>query len=94
MKNHNYFVYILTNKVYTTIYIGVTNDLKMRVEQHKSGLIKGFTQKYKVNKLIYFEYFTDISQAIGREKELKGWKREKKFELINKVNSKWEEIIL
>ncbi len=93
MNSYNYFVYILTNEA-GTLYIGVTNNLQLRVEQHKSGLIKGFTQKYKIKKLIYFEYFTHIEQAILREKELKGWTRGKKLEIIKAVNPGFKEIVL
>jgi len=93
MKNHNYYVYILKNNS-GTLYIGVTNNLQLRIQQHKSGLIPGFTQKYKIHILIYYEYFTDISEAIRREKELKGWRREKKIELIIIKNLELKEIII
>ena len=70
----------------TTIYVGVTNDLERRVAEHKAGLIPGFTQKYNCKKLVYFEPFSDIEQAIAREKQLKGWVRKKKDALIDSVN--------
>ena len=69
-----------------TIYVGVTNDLERRVAEHKSGLIPGFTQKYHCKKLVYFESFSDIKQAIDREKQLKGWLRKKKDALIDSMN--------
>ena len=68
------------------IYIGVTNDLERRVAEHKSGIIPGFTQKYNCKKLVYFESFSDIEQAIAREKQLKGWVRRKKDALIDTIN--------
>jgi putative endonuclease len=67
-----YFVYILTNRT-RTLYVGVTNDLLRRVYEHRSGAIRGFTTKYKIHRLVYFEEFVDIRQAIAREKEIKGW---------------------
>jgi putative endonuclease len=88
----NYFVYIMSNKWDTVLYIGVTNDLLRRVSEHKAGAIKGFTQKYNVNKLVYFEDTTDINEAIGREKELKGWSRKKKNVLIDSVNPSREDL--
>ena len=86
---HQYFVYILSNKYNTTIYIGVTSDLEIRVVQHKRKEYKGFTSKYNVDKLVYFEIFNDINEAIAREKQLKNWKREWKNALIEKENPKW-----
>ena len=74
------------NKV---IYIGVTNNLAIRTAQHKSGQIKGFSQKYKCKKLIYYEYFTDIKDAIKRETEIKKWRRDKKIKLIELLNPNW-----
>jgi putative endonuclease len=68
------------------LYIGVTNDLMRRVEEHKVGLVEGFTSKYKVNRLVYYEHFSDINFAIKREKELKAWRREKKINLISVSN--------
>ena len=71
----HYHVYILTNKSNKVLYTGVTNDLLRRVYEHKSKLIEGFTKRYKVNKLVYFEHFTDINEAIAVEKKIKGWLR-------------------
>jgi putative endonuclease len=85
-KKHNYYVYIMTNYSKTVLYIGVTNDLSRRVGEHNNGFVKGFTQRYKCYYLIYYECFTDVNMAIQREKELKGWTREKKEELINGFN--------
>ncbi|MDD3686429.1 MAG: GIY-YIG nuclease family protein [Bacteroidales bacterium] len=85
----NYFVYILTNKNKTVLYIGVTNSLRRRIDEHSSGLIKGFTQKYSCKYLIYYEHFNDVNLAISREKELKKWRREKKEALIAKQNPQW-----
>lgn len=84
---HNYYVYILTNKVKTVLYTGVTNNLKIRLAQHKELLNpNSFTAKYKVHYLLYFEKFTWIQQAIAKEKEIKGWKRDKKIILIKTIN--------
>jgi len=84
---HTYYVYILTNKAKTVLYIGVTNNLKVRLAQHKEGLnSKSFTSKYKTFYLVYFEKFTWIQLAIAREKEIKGWRRDKKIELIKTIN--------
>lgn len=84
---HTYYVYILTNKAKTVLYIGVTNNLKIRLQQHTEGLNpKSFTSKYNVVFLLYFEKFTWVQLAIAREKELKGWKRDKKIELIKSIN--------
>ena len=81
-----YYAYILSNYTNSTLYIGVTNDLKRRIYEHKNKLISGFSSKYNVNKLVYFEETTDIKSAIQREKNLKKWKREWKDELIKKNN--------
>ena len=81
-----YYVYILSNYTNSTLYIGVTNDLKRRIYEHKNKLISGFSSKYNVNKLVYFEETTDIKSAIQREKNLKKRKREWKDELIKKNN--------
>ncbi len=87
-----YYVYILTNKLNTVLYAGVTNDLKKRVYEHKHKFIDGFTKKYNVNKLVYYEVFEDIVQAISREKQIKGWLRRKKIELINSMNPDWKDL--
>jgi putative endonuclease len=86
-----YYVYIMTNLSYT-LYIGVTNDLRRRVFEHKNGRVKGFTSKYNIKMLVYFEEGDDINTAIYREKKLKGWRREKKIALIESVNPEWKDL--
>ena len=83
---NTYYVYIMSNTNDTTLYIGVTNDIERRVKEHRSGQIPGFTQKYNCQKLVYYETYSDIDQAIEREKKLKKWRREKKDWLINTMN--------
>ena len=90
-KNHNYYVYIMSS-VSRVIYIGVTNNLIRRAEEHKDEVANGFSKKYKTNKLVHYEYFNQISDAIRREKELKGWRREKKIDLIEKTNPRWQDL--
>ena len=90
MKDHNYFVYIITNKNKTVLYIGVTSDLQKRIYEHENGLYEGFSKKYNCHYLIYFEHFQDINDAIKREKELKKWRRDKKETLINSFNKEWK----
>ena len=91
---HQYYVYILASKIRGTLYIGITNDLQRRVYEHKKGTIEGFTKKYKVNQLVYFETFQNVSEAISREKNLKKWKREWKVNLIEKENIKWLDLTI
>lgn len=86
MLSKNYAVYIMSNKKRTVLYIGVTSDLEKRIYQHKNKLIKGFSSKYNCTDLVYFEITQDVYSAIGREKELKGWKRVKKDNLILQNN--------
>lgn len=86
---HQYYVYILASKIRGTLYIGVTNDLQQRVYEHKMGITKGFSQKYKVNQLMYFETFQNVNEAIDRGKNMKKWKRDWKIKLIEKENKKW-----
>ena len=90
MRDHNYFVYIVTNKNKTVLYTGVTNDLQRRVYEHENGLLSGFTQKYKCHFLVWYEHFQNINDAIAREKEIKKWRREKKENLINGFNPDWK----
>ena len=87
-----YYVYILTNTYHNVLYTGVTNDLERRCFEHKQKKIKGFTQKYNVDKLIYFERFDSIDSAIAREKQIKGYSREKRLVLINQFNNDWMEL--
>ena len=94
MWNYNYYVYILTTENNKVMYIGVTNNLERRLAEHKSRTIPGFTQKYNVHKLVYYEYFDDIKAAIAREKQLKGWTRAKKNALVETENPEWKEISL
>jgi putative endonuclease len=86
-----YFVYIMTNRS-RTLYTGVTNDLMRRVQEHKQKLIPGFTKKYNITKLVYFEETTDIQAAIQREKQIKGWLRAKKIALIESINPQWQDL--
>jgi len=88
----DYYIYILTNKKNGTLYIGVTNNLTRRIYEHRNGTIKGFTKKYNLNKLVYFEQLNDISFAILREKRLKKWNREWKVQLIEKINPEWKDL--
>jgi len=85
-------VYMTTNRNNTTLYIGVTSNLVQRVYQHKNKLIKGFSAKYNVDKLVYFELFEDMENAISREKRLKLWKRDWKNRIINEVNPSWQDL--
>ncbi len=88
MKN-NYYVYIMTSNNNYALYTGVTNDLERRASEHKLGLEKGFTKKYHCTKLVYYEVFSDINEAIAREKQIKGGSRSKKIALVEKENKKW-----
>ena len=85
-------VYMITNRNNTTLYIGVTSNLVQRAYQHKNKLIKGFSAKYNVDKLVYFELFEDMENAITREKRLKLWKRDWKNRIINEVNPSWRDL--
>ncbi len=87
----NYFVYILTNKTKTVLYTGVTNNLKRRLHEHNNPTddASSFTKKYHVYYLVYYEVHNDIKKAIEREKEIKGWRREKKNNLVNSFNPEW-----
>ena len=94
MMDNSYYIYIMSNKHNTTLYIGVTNNLIRRVYEHKNKMTKGFTQKYNVNKLVYFEETSNIESAITREKQLKAGSRKKKDHLINSINSNWQDLSL
>ena len=87
-----YYVYILASQRNGTLYIGVTNDLIKRVYEHKNDIVSGFTEKYQVHKLMYYEIHDDIYQAITREKRIKKWKRQWKIELIEKTNPGWKDL--
>lgn len=86
-----YYVYIMTNKS-RTLYTGVTNNLERRVYEHKNKLVAGFTSKYNLQFLVYYETTTDINAAIAREKQIKGWLRSKKIALIDSMNPKWKDL--
>jgi putative endonuclease len=87
-----YCVYILTNQRHTVLYTGVTGDLKSRVHQHREKLLPGFTNRYNVSKLVYYEVASDASGAIAREKQIKAGSRQKKIELINRLNPEWRDL--
>jgi len=86
-----YFVYLMTNKS-GTLYVGVTNNLERRIFEHKNSLVEGFTKKYKINRLVYYEDTNDVLAAITREKQIKGWRREKKIALIESANPEWKDL--
>ena len=88
---NNYYVYIITNKS-KTLYVGVTNDLSRRIFEHKNKLLDGFTKKYNISKLVYYENFNDPNEAIRREKQIKGWLRIKKIKLIESMNPDWKDL--
>jgi putative endonuclease len=87
-----YFVYILASRYKGTLYVGVTNDLSRRVGEHKAGLVPGFTKTYKVHRLVYYEEFASILEARARERTLKRWRREWKFQLIEAANATWSDL--
>lgn len=87
-----YYVYLLTNWNNKVLYVGVTNELERRLYEHKNKLVEGFTKKYNLNKLVYFEETQDVTAAIDREKEIKKWRREKKNQLVNQMNPKWRDL--
>ena len=86
-----YYVYILTSKT-GTLYVGVTNDLQRRIYEHKHGLIEGFTKRYKLTRLVYYEETPEVNEAITREKEIKTWRRSKKLDLIKSLNPEWKDL--
>ncbi len=92
MDERHYYVYILASRIGGTLYVGVTNDLVRRIFEHKSKLVEGFTEKYDVVKLVYFEQFDDPENAIKREKRLKKWPRAWKISLIEKDNPDWNDL--
>lgn len=87
-----YYVYIMTNEHNTVLYIGITNDLIRRVYEHKQKLVQGFTKKYNIVKLVYYEVTNDIQSAISREKQLKSGSQQKKIHLINQMNPNWDDL--
>ena len=86
-----YYVYSMASKS-RVLHVGMTNDLQRRVEQHKQKLVEGFTQKYNVTRLVYYETTNDVHAAIAREKQIKGWRRSKKVELIESTNPTWNDL--
>ena len=94
MRDHVYWVYILASKRNGTLYTGVTSDLTRRIQAHREGLIPGFTKRYRVKLLVYFEHHQDINVAILREKRIKRWHREWKLELIESQNPQWRDLWL
>jgi putative endonuclease len=90
----NYYIYIITNISNSTLYIGVTNNLEKRMYQHKNKLIDGFSKKYHLVKLVYFEQTNDINSALVREKQLKNWHRQWKYNLIDEFNPDWKDLSL
>ncbi len=92
MRNHNYYVYILTNRPGGTLYIGITNDLTRRLFEHAQGTASRFTRRYNCTRLVWFEHYGDVSEAILREKRLKKWRRAWKVELIEAMNPDWHDL--
>lgn len=91
---NTYYIYIMTNEHNKVFYIGITNDLKRRVYEHKTGLIKGFTKSYNCNKLVWYDYTNDVNSAIKKEKQVKRWKREYKINIINAMNPTWDDLAI
>jgi len=91
-KEKQYYVYFLTNKTNKVIYIGITNDLVRRMYEHKNKLVRGFSQKYNLTKLVYYEITADVNVALNREKQLKNWHREWKINLIIEHNPEWRDL--
>ena len=89
-----YYVYLFVNWNNKVIYVGMTSDLQKRIYEHKHKLVKGFTEKYNVNKLVYYEETTDVHTALAREKEIKKWRREKKDNLVKTMNPRWRDLSL
>lgn len=89
---HNYYVYIMTNKPCGVLYVGVTSNLGKRVYEHKNNITPGFTSKYKLYNLVYYDYTENVHAAIAHEKRLKKWNRQWKIELVTKFNPKWEDL--
>ena len=94
MESKIYYVYVTTNITDSVLYIGVTNDLQRRAYEHKNSLVEGFSKKYKVNKLVYYEITNDINSAIKRKKRLKNWRREWRINLIRNKNSGFAELFI
>ena len=91
-REHRYYVYLLTNWNDQVMYVGMTNDLVRRVHEHRTHAVKGFTEKYNVNRLVYFEETSDVYAAMTREKQIKKWRREKKNALVMQANPAWRDL--
>jgi len=91
-KEHRYYVYVMASKRNGTLYIGVTSDLIRRIYDHRNDLLNGFTRKYRIHRLVYYEETNDIQEAIAREKQIKRWKRVWKIELIERDNPEWTDL--
>lgn len=91
-REHRYFVYILTNAKDRVLYTGVTNDLSRRIHEHKEKRVPGFTKRYNVDKLVYFEEYADVRDAIAREKQIKSGSRQKKLDLVDEFNPAWQDL--
>jgi putative endonuclease len=89
--DRKYFVYVLANRS-RTIYTGITRSLKKRIPEHREGRVSGFTSRYRIHRLVHFEAFRDVHAAINREKEIKGWRRERKVALIEETNPTWSDL--
>ncbi len=92
MNNRQYYVYLLTNRSNDVLYVGVTNNLERRVFEHRNKLVEGFTKKYNLTKLVFYEVTDDIESAIRREKQLKNWRRAWKVDLVNESNPEWKDL--
>src|SRR5579872_5501543 len=90
--NQEYYIYLLTNKSLNVLYTGVTNHIIRRIYEHKIKAVEGFTKKYNVDRLVYYEVYPEINDAIAREKQIKGWSRKKKVALINQMNPEWQDL--
>jgi len=92
MGNKIYYVYIITTQNNKVMYVGMTNNLKRRIYEHKNKLVDGFTKKYNINKLVYYESSSQIDTILNREKEIKKWRREKKNKLVETLNPEWKDL--
>jgi putative endonuclease len=91
-RDYNFWVYMVTNRNHSVLYIGVTNRLSRRTSEHREGTKAGFAAKYQCKKLIYYEHYRDIRDAIARELQLKKWSRPKKINLISRLNPRWDDL--
>ncbi len=91
-RDYDFWVYIVTNQLDSVLYIGMTNDLMRRITEHRSGELPGFTASYRCNKLIYYEHYSNVDEAIARETQLKKWSRAKKIELVERMNPRWVDL--